>query len=236
MLSYMTDSKDGTLTMNEPNSNSNSNSASLNNDINMNPAITDGNLDLPIKRKSNLEIPAINPIPNIVIPQTKEEIRALKEEALDRWRIRKNKMLEDEKRRLKPTQTLSCPECHHIIKISHNFFSNGFKCYNCGLKNFKPVLREKDYFEKILGMNKKKETKFSVDKDGQIIKERITTEKPIKLWHRRKYSDRDLMSREQILEFLHAKYDDVYKLNVKDIRNAALICFLFESGCRIEEI
>jgi integrase len=171
-------------------------------------------------------------VKGIMTSADQASLKALKEEALNKWRVKRNRMLADEKNKINPDQVLACPDCQYIIKVDHNYFSDGFRCYNCGAKGFKPITRPKGYFNDVIGFNKVKRRQF--DQEGNM--HNILIQRPIKRRNKRKFSDKDILHREQILQQLNARYEDVYKLKAKDIRNSALLAMLFLTGSRIEEI
>jgi len=188
-----------------------------------------------LKSKTNNKLPAngqiINSEADIVIPRTEQDWRDFTEEERFKHNQKKNALMNHELTLPKET-ILCCPSCRYRITIYHNYRLNGYFCYNCGNKNFKPITRKKEYFRDIIGSKKKRDLKF----DAQGNKIITMVDNPIRRFHRRGFADRDVMTRQQILTILNEKYEDAYNLRPIDVRNAALLACLFETGCRIEEL
>jgi len=193
---------------------------------------TDGTFDTKTQGKSSKEINLNTPIvPDLVIPVGLKPWRQFTEDQRLQYRQDKLKNIQIEKK-LPEGWIAACPSCKYRVTMEKNFTLNGMICYNCGSRGWeKPLIRKKEYFNEVLGT--KKVRKIEYTKEGKVVSEPLA---PIKRWHRRKFLDSDIFSRQDILNTISSKYDDVYNLRTIDIRNCALFAFLFQVGSRIEEV
>lgn len=183
---------------------------------------------------SNINKSAINialNVPDIVIPKTPEDYAAFQSDIEFEFKTKKARLLLREKAMTKG-MVIACDKCKYRLTVMQNYWTKGWICYNCGAKEIKPYNRQKDYFMQTAGFRKKKQLTYTAD--GKEI--RKTIDMPIKRNARRGFRDKDLMNRQQILAALNARYENVYTISNKDIRNAAMMALLFETGSRIEEV
>jgi len=111
-------------------------------------------------------------------------------------------------------KVLACPKCRKKLRPRINKTKSGWACYVCGFKFPTPFLRTENYYSKVIILNGK----------------------PVRRKNKRKFTDNDLLKRKELVMSLTRYVADKYKIRRKDIRNAALIAFLFLTASRISEV
>ena len=137
-------------------------------------------------------------------------------------------------------KSLACPNCARYIdkKLNYRVPLKIWRCYRCRTDFERPVLKRRDFFKDTIAY--KIVRRSYEDEDGNVVKGEYITEKvPIKRFHKRKFTDDEIVSRQQILEQIKENYRKMAygeTTSKKGIRNIAFICFLFLTGARLEEV
>jgi integrase len=133
-------------------------------------------------------------------------------------------------------KVLACPHCRRKLDPATNKRKKWWRCYVCGEKFEQPFARSEDYYTKIIGFKK---LRVPIrDENNRIVPgEFVTESKPIYRKKKRSLDEQELITREE----LKKQIDEYRKKHIgnkynKTLRNIAYICFLFLTGCRVEEV